>query len=316
MTDKQQELLTEGAVEQESRDITVTVGPLLKAAREAKGLTIDDIAERLRLRSSLVRDIEADKFDDISSATYARGYVRNYAKIVDANEYEVIACLAQQLPSEAEPAMQSFSHKTARQARDSRLMMVTWLIAIVLAALLVLWWVQKSTMSTDFDPSRPSAEEVAAAVEQGATAAGEPVIDTAALAEKSSAMALTDTPVDAAANEPAVIDTVAATESPQSNLPSFAEKLPAEFPATTDVADASLTVSLIGDCWMKVTDATGKALINGLKEAGRSMTVNGTAPFSLIIGAPQVVTLQYNGDNVSLADYPVGKVARFSLPLE
>ncbi|MGI2259443.1 RodZ domain-containing protein [Shewanella sp. GXUN23E] len=317
MTDKQQDLITEDTVEQESRDITATVGGILQAAREAKGLTIDDIAGRLHLRPSLVRDIEADKFDGISSATYARGYVRNYARIVGADVSEVMACLAQQVPSEAEPAMQSFSRKTTHQARDSRLMMVTWLIAIVLAALLVLWWVQKSTMSTGIDLSRPSAEEVAAAVELGATAAGEPVVDTAALAD-----APADMPADVMVEETAVPAAIEpTTDASSSNPPLSADKQPAEpsetaTASTADAADASLKLSLSGDCWMKVTDATGKVLINGVKEAGRSITVNGTAPFNLVVGAPQVVTLQYNGENVSLADYPAGKVARFSLPLE
>ncbi len=318
MTDNQQELLKEETVAEESKDITATVGEILKHAREASGLTIEDISGRLHLRPSLVRDIEADKFDGISSATYARGYVRNYARILGVDEAEVMACLEQQVPSEAEPAMQSFSRKTTHQARDSRLMMVTWLIVIVLAALVVLWWFQKSNMNTGMDLSQPSAEEVAAAVELGATEAGEPVISTASVVslplidEEQSEPVQTETP-DAAETTPAseLVPTETATESSATaTVPEQSQ------PQPEDAVTASLNVSLAGDCWMKVEDATGKVLISGVKEAGRSMDVTGVAPFSLVIGAPQVVSLQFNGENISLEDYPAGKVARLSLPRE
>lgn len=331
MTDNQKELLKEDTVAEETRDNTTSVGEILKKAREANGQTVEDIAGRLHLRPSLVRDIEADKFDSISSATYTRGYVRNYARILGVDEDEVMDALARQVPSEAEPAMQSFSRKTSQKARDSRLTLVTWLIAIVLAALLVLWWVQKSTMSTDIDLSQPSAEEVAAAVELGSTAAGEPAVITSEIiplqaepasqtqsqnTEESSVSQALSEPQTSQDSAPAIV-TPSQSESQGTETAAtdtFSESRAEPQASESLAADANLSVSLAGDCWMKVTDATGKVLIHGVKAAGRSMDVSGVAPFELVIGAPQVVTLQYNGENISLADYPAGKVARFSLP--
>lgn len=120
-----------------------TLGSLLKSAREQKGITIEDAATRLHLRPCIVADIEADCFSNIDSSTYVRGYVKNYARILDVDKEAINACLARQVPKVTEPAMQSFSRKTSRQATDSRLMLVTYLIGFLLLALLVVWWLQK-----------------------------------------------------------------------------------------------------------------------------------------------------------------------------
>ncbi|WP_153913317.1 helix-turn-helix domain-containing protein, partial [Shewanella sp. TC10] len=139
-----------------------TAGMLLRTAREAKGLSVDAVATQLHLRPSVIEDIENDIFDNIASATYARGYAKNYAKYVEADAEAIQQCLAQQLPDET-AAMQSFSRKTTREARDSRLTIVTYLIILALLALLVVWWVQKDSLLSGIDLSKPTAEEVAAA---------------------------------------------------------------------------------------------------------------------------------------------------------
>ncbi|BDM65167.1 membrane protein [Shewanella sp. NFH-SH190041] len=330
MTEDQKELLKDETVTEPTKELTATLGAILREARQASGMTIDDIASRLHLRPSLVENIEADKFDNMPSATYARGYVRSFARIVGADEALVMACLEHQVPSETEPAMQSFSRKTAKKAGDNRLTLVTWVIALVSVALLVLWWMQKTSDSTELDLSRPSVEEVAAAEEMGGEAAGIPVADTSAqqtpvdlqqgdmdpaqdesltLPAKPEPQA---TPTSAPQQSATIPASPAVTHDTTTVTPASADDIP---PLPAEVTDtAKLSLNLSGDCWMKVEDATGKVLIHGVKKATHPLNVTGVPPFNLVIGAPQVVTLKYNGENISLADYPAGKVARFTLP--
>ncbi|MGL4475520.1 MAG: helix-turn-helix domain-containing protein, partial [Shewanella sp.] len=143
-------------------EVIPLAGPILQAARLAKNLSVADVATRMHVRPSIVEDIERDCFDNIASPIYVKGYVKNFARIVGADEAAIKASIYAQLPSEEKPVMQSFSRKTTIKARDSRLMLVTWLIAFVLLALMVLWWVQKSNTDTLVDLSKPSIEEVAA----------------------------------------------------------------------------------------------------------------------------------------------------------
>jgi cytoskeleton protein RodZ len=75
-----------------------------------------------------------------------------------------------------------------------------------------------------------------------------------------------------------------------------------------------LQVKISAECWVNVVDATGKVLIDGVKLAGYTKTVNGKAPLKVILGAPTVVTLTLNGQNVDLTEYLDGRVARLTLP--
>lgn len=62
-----------------------TLGEFLQRAREKKGLSLEYIADRLKLKVSTVKALEADYYDDIGGLVYVKGYLRTYAKLVNAN---------------------------------------------------------------------------------------------------------------------------------------------------------------------------------------------------------------------------------------
>ena len=66
-------------------------GALLRSAREACGLSIDEVADRLRLNEALVLAMEEDRFGLLGAPVFARGHLRNYAALVGAPEREVLA---------------------------------------------------------------------------------------------------------------------------------------------------------------------------------------------------------------------------------
>jgi cytoskeleton protein RodZ len=66
-------------------------GALLRAAREARGLSIEEVADRLRLNEALVLAMEEDRFGLLGAPVFARGHLKNYAALVGAAEGEVMA---------------------------------------------------------------------------------------------------------------------------------------------------------------------------------------------------------------------------------
>jgi cytoskeleton protein RodZ len=66
-----------------------TVGERLRAAREAKGLSLPEVAARTRVPLRHLEAIEASDFAGLPSATYAVGFVRSYARAVDADEVKL-----------------------------------------------------------------------------------------------------------------------------------------------------------------------------------------------------------------------------------
>ncbi|MCS6173630.1 RodZ domain-containing protein [Shewanella baltica] len=338
------------SVAPQSVALDVTLGTLLKDAREKMGLSIQDAAVKLHLRPRIIEDIEADNFTNIASSTYVRGYVKNYARMVSADAALIEACLVRQVPVVTEPAMQSFSRKTTYQASDTRLTWLSIFIVIVLLGSLVVWWMQKTTLLSTIDVSQPTAEEVAAVnqtlpgdVLLTETDASQQLTEIAANGSMSIDGPIKDTdastidvstgPTDnnysqtadtsnedggsaiAAATAPQTAATVAqqpvatATPSPASTSPATS--------VNTLVAVAGqsiIDVQLTGDCWINIVDAKGKALVDGVKGAGAAVQVSGVPPFKIILGAPHVATLSLDGQMVSLADFPKGRVARLTLP--
>lgn len=59
-----------------------SVGDMLRAARELAGMSVAEVAERTRIRASVIRDIEADDFAGCGDTFYARGHVRSIATTV------------------------------------------------------------------------------------------------------------------------------------------------------------------------------------------------------------------------------------------
>lgn len=78
-----------------------TIGKFLKKHREAAGLTIQDVAQKLYLRTALVEAIEQEDFDKFKSPSVLRGHVKNYARIIGADVNTALAILRRQLGEQA-----------------------------------------------------------------------------------------------------------------------------------------------------------------------------------------------------------------------
>ncbi|WP_434940353.1 RodZ domain-containing protein [Shewanella sp. HL-SH8] len=327
-----------------------TVGAILKAAREKKGVTVEAAALQLHLRPRILNDIEADNFTNISSNTYARGYIKNYARFVDADIVLIKQCLDQQIPEYVPPTMQSFSRKTTRQARDSRVNLVTYAIVIILLAMLVLWWVQKSDVLTESNFALPTVEEIQAETantqsgvlvptqrdvatgsievieptnpqsEQLGITENELIQNAAETNLGASEVNQTDNLVSnsnaSSNNGSANRDNLSATQQPSVIVPAPIASIPSATADNNTVSSAStsvVTMDVTADCWINLVDVTGKVLIDGVKKSGHNVKVTGEAPFKLILGAPQSVTLAVDGNNIDLSEYTNGRVARLTL---
>jgi transcriptional regulator with XRE-family HTH domain len=60
----------------------MTLGTYLQNAREAKNISLRDIADRTKININILRALEENDIDKLPNRTYVRGFVQNYAKIV------------------------------------------------------------------------------------------------------------------------------------------------------------------------------------------------------------------------------------------
>ena len=316
----------------------LSTGVRLRNAREQLGFSQQAVAERLCPKVSTVRDIEEDKAPADLASTFLRGYIRSYARLVHIPEEELLPGLEKQAP--IRPAkvapMQSFSLGKRRKKRDGWLMTFTWLVLFVVVGLTGAWWWQNhkaqqeeiTTMadqsSAELNAGKDSAQSVpldtSAAASQDMTP---PAPDDGAAADAASAPDAATVPAPAAdaqqnavvAPSQANVDT--ATTAPTS--PATAAPLPTDQAGvTTPAADPNaLVMNFTADCWLEVSDATGKKLFSGMQRKDGTLNLVGQAPYKLKIGAPAAVQIQFQGKPVDLSRFiRTNQVARLTVNAE
>ena len=138
-------------VTSQQQENTPSPGAMLKARRETLGLSQQDIADKLFLKTKQINDLENDIIDEKSSVTFTKGYVRNYAKQLGMNSQEVIEAFERfhnQTSVPSSEKLQSFSKRVAKQTHDDRWMMVTYVILLLIIAAVVVWWYQQPSDDT------------------------------------------------------------------------------------------------------------------------------------------------------------------------
>lgn len=68
-----------------------TVGGILKEGREAKGISLEKLSAITRIDVAYIKDIEEGNFKKLPSATFAKGFIRNLAQVLDKNPDEMVA---------------------------------------------------------------------------------------------------------------------------------------------------------------------------------------------------------------------------------
>ncbi len=294
----------------------VQAGTLLKQKREQLGLSQKQIADRLRLRVSIIQSIESNQFASDQVATFTKGYLRSYAKAVGMDVNTVLKAYSSEekaVEPEAQE-MKSFSRKTNREKHDSRIMTLTWGIVIVIIGISSLWWWQnQETAVEDLTSSTEQEQEIEQQLSDEQLAELPAEHDFTSLE--------TDAPLDDVEPQAGVTteeqdNTVVEAEEPMTGEEALNES-PADEPvsaAESTSAGNTLKITFNGDCWISVKDDLGNTLSTGVKKAGQSLELAGQLPYKVILGAPENVSMTLSSEPVDLSGYTSGKVARFTLP--
>ncbi|MCL6408298.1 DUF4115 domain-containing protein, partial [Dickeya dadantii] len=79
----------------------------------------------------------------------------------------------------------------------------------------------------------------------------------------------------------------------------------------------ALVMTFTADCWLEVTDVSGKKLFSGMQRNGSTLNLDGQSPYQLKIGAPAAVQIKFQGKPVDLSRFVrSSQVARLTLTAE
>jgi cytoskeleton protein RodZ len=261
-------------------------GERLAEARRERQIGLNEVAKRLHLDEAKVRALERNDFDVLGAPVFAKGHLRKYAELVGIEKDDIIADYYRMTHMADLPPV-VHDRPRLRQQMSPLPWVLTFLIVVVVG--LGYWW---------FTAGRPGIEIFGTSTDDGSVPAT-PVdvraenrpAEYAPVAERPDELPVT-TVETAVVQEPAE-----STPEPESALP---EALAAQPQEGSSPGQTLLSIRFSGDCWTEISDADGKRLFFDMGRAGRSVEVAGTAPFSILFGNSENVSLQVNG-----SDYPV-----------
>ncbi len=113
------------------------LGERFRAAREARGLTLSDVAEQIRIRSVYLAAIEDEDWDAIGAPVYVRGFLRTYGRYLGLDPEDAVADFNRSLAASASAQAQPASTYYPPSRPLSPMVWVAGIVAVVLVALVI-----------------------------------------------------------------------------------------------------------------------------------------------------------------------------------
>jgi len=261
-------------------------GQMLAQLRVERKLSIADVAQRLKYGARQIEALEAEEFDKLPGATFVRGMVRGYAKLLDTDPQPVLDALDQRyIPAEIDLDLRDkgipFAHSGKGGTRAYLGLSV--LVLIVLAGVLYEWragafpWVR---IASDTPPPPQST----------ARAAAKPAEQPPAQPVAQPAETIAPAPVPSAATESAAAP-----------------------PQQPSRSEGRIRLDFDSESWVEIKERDGRMLMSQLNSRGTRAVIIGRPPLSLVIGNAAAVRLSYNDKPVDLKPYIQVEVARLTL---
>ncbi|GIZ13662.1 RodZ family helix-turn-helix domain-containing protein [Pseudomonas sp. NCCP-436] len=304
-------------------------GESLRQAREARGLSVAEVAAQLNLTQQRLNQIEAGAFDKLPGTTFARGYVRAYAKLLELDQNRLVMEFDQFTGADSAGSDVHSLGRIEEPARYSQsiLRLFSFVLLLALIGAGFLWWQERGGYSAGLADLGLEHVEVEGA--DGRTqvhSLAEPEDQAVIAAQVNEPDAALPLPIEGEQAEAATM-----TEGEEAQLaitdsaaPAEITPLQAEAPQTAvapvepvkpAAGEGILVVQYVADCWTQVTDANGKVLLSELKRKGDRVELTGKAPMELRLGFARGAQVSYNGEAVDVSTHTTGETARLKLGL-
>lgn len=250
-----------------------TAGARLASARERLGLSLDQVADHLKLDRHTVVALEEGDHRAIGASVFVRGFLRRYAALVGESPAEMEALYARRPDAESRPDLSKTGMQRIEPAafRPNLGVLPALIAALALAIAGAAWWAMYS---------KPHADAPAS---------------------------------NASPTTPAPVAATGVTALPISDAGTSGQLAPADAKSEVLPGRRKLLLTYTGECWAEIYDARGMRLFFGFGHAGPSQEFSGVAPFRLVLGNGAAVAVAIEGTPVTLPSGPPGQRVRILL---
>ncbi|WP_031371651.1 MULTISPECIES: RodZ domain-containing protein [Lysobacter] len=251
-------------------------GARLKQAREAAGLSIEDVAARLKMPSRVVLSLENDDTGSAGAPVFVRGQLRSYARLVGIDLEDQLSGtpLASTAPSELISHTHTPRYRRVFEQTTRRAIYIVMTAAIAVPVILA---------------TRPH------------------------LSNSGNVQSL-EMPANLAGAEHAVAQVAARSATAAATPPQRTPLVASMAPALSHIqASKTLTLNFTGESWMQVRGTGGQVLDEGTVQAGQTRSYNLGEVGYVKLGNASGVEVRKTGESVDLAPFSRGSVARFTL---
>lgn len=315
------------------------IGHRLAQARQAKGLSLGDIARQLKLTVKQVEALERDDHASFGSMVFVRGFLRGYAKFMQIDIADDLGRMEPAAPAQARAAPAPTRPVPLRTSRAP-----VWTIAGAAALVGVVGvFVAAHQMGKDAPASDPSSVLAAkpsappagqggmpgdtAAAQRSATAEQTPTATGPALADSQSIVQSPAVAVDGQVPAAPPIATPGAAGSagvgvtaqanvanaPASTSEPVVVTSPAQDSAAPAIPGPEVKLVFEADAWVEARDRSGMVVFSQMNKAGSEQVVKGEGPLSLVVGNARHVRVSYQGAPIDLGPHTRLDVARLTL---
>ena len=291
-------------------------GGALRSAREAQGLSIQDVASKLRLSPKQIEAIEADHFAMLPEPTIVRGFIRNYAKQLKINSEPLLDAYAVIVPNNTQHELILKPTSNMQVTSGDKPKTSSYVGAGLVALLALGAWLFYQSYIEKPSPTKPSVS-----IESSLEPLPQPALPAAerAPALQSSTEITLPAAVDSTLPMSTANIAVPATPSdaPVAALPVVAlPALPVEITpeiSPAPVGLAKIEFSANQETWVGIVDAEGKQIYDKIIFAGSRETIQAKLPLNVTVGNAGATSLNMNGKTVELAPHTRNNVARIKL---
>lgn len=300
----------------DSASIVQSVGHILRKARIAKGMSIDDVSRQLRISVQQVEAIEKEDFEKLPGRTFLRGFVRNYANLVQLDPIPLLQMLPASVPVISTYEQTPFKNKqisfasNRENSGNNRLIII--IVFLLIAILGVYFFSDTDNWNKRSDNSINSETNVAtdkASVE-------------IQLPLSSAVKNITNAQPDKAQEKSAQIIFEKNTKT-ESDAKTEILTIPTENKSDIQKVQKSTALSsemgnlhfkFIADSWIKVTDGKNVTILEQIRKGGSEQVITGKRPLSIVLGNASGVNLTYNDKEIDIVSYKKKDgTARFTL---